>query len=56
MNKFEILSNLLKATFDQPLTFLEKNSRNHLALVNTSIDLAKGVAHLCISIGKRIKV
>ena len=55
MNKFEILSNLLKATFDQPLTFLEKNSRNHLALVNTSIDLAKGVAHLCISIGKRIK-
>ena len=55
MNKFEILSTLLKTTFDQQLTFLEKNSRNHLSLVNTSIDLAKGVANLCINIGKRIK-
>ena len=55
MNRNEILSNLLKATFDQPLTFLEKNSRNHLSMINTSIDLAKGVANLCINIGKQIK-
>lgn len=55
MNKFEILSNLLASHFERQLTFLEKNSRNHLSLVSTSIDLARGVSNLCISIGKRIK-
>ena len=55
MNKFEMLSNLLASHFESQLTFLEKNSRNHLSLVSTSIDLARGVTNLCISIGKRIK-
>ena len=55
MNKFEILSSLLKSHFDSQLTTLEKNSKLHLSLISTSITLAKGVSSLCISIAKRIK-
>ena len=55
MNKFEILSSLLKSHFDSQLTKLEKNTKSHLSLISTSITLANGVSSLCISITKRIK-
>ena len=55
LSKEEILKSLLLSIFENNLSSLEKNSKTHLSLITTSIDLTKSVVTICKNIESQIK-
>ena len=55
LSKEEILKSLLLSIFKNNLSSLEKNSKTHLSLITTSIDLTKSVITICKNIKSQIK-
>ena len=55
LSKEELLKSLLLSIFENNLSSLEKNSKTHLSLITTSIDLTKSVVTICKNIESQIK-
>lgn len=55
MNNITLLHKLLSDKFDMKLNSLERNSKHHLDLINTSVNLSTKVVSLCVNIRKKVK-
>ena len=54
IDKTTLLKNLLLSKFDKKIKNLENDSKNHLNLINITLNLTKNVTNTCIDLEKRI--
>jgi hypothetical protein len=54
IDKTILLKNILLTKFEKKIKILEKDSNNHLSLINITLNLTKNVTNTCIDLEKRI--